>query len=63
MSTNHNQQRILEFYAAFDNRQIDQALEMLAPNFVAHMAGMPDPLDGSMSPLQASIYTHLRNPC
>lgn len=45
MSANRNQQRVLEFYAAFDNRQIEQALEMLAPNFVAHMAGMPEPLD------------------
>lgn len=37
--------QVLQFYTAFDNRNIDQALTMLAPNFVAHMAGIPNPLD------------------
>ncbi|WP_299492718.1 ester cyclase [Acaryochloris sp. IP29b_bin.137] len=45
MSIIRNKRQVIEFYAAFDNRQIDQALEMLASNFVAHMAGMPEPLD------------------
>jgi predicted ester cyclase len=36
---------VLKFYQAFDNRNIEQALNFLAPNFVAHMAGIPEPLD------------------
>ena len=35
----------LQFYRAFDNRNIEQALALLAPNFVAHMAGLPEPCD------------------
>lgn len=45
MTATSNQSQILEFYAAFDDRNIDHALSMLAPNFIAHMAGMPEPLD------------------
>ena len=45
MSDASNQTLVLQFYAAFDSRNIDQALAMLAPNFMAHMAGMPEPLD------------------
>lgn len=36
---------VLEFYQAFDDRNLDHALTMLAPNFVAHLAGVPTPLD------------------
>jgi len=36
---------VLQFYKAFDDRQIEQALKLLAPNFVAHMAGMSEPLN------------------
>lgn len=36
---------VLEFYQAFDDRNIEQALSLLARNFVAHMAGLPKPLD------------------
>ncbi|NDJ23403.1 ester cyclase [Nostoc sp. B(2019)] len=46
MSIEQNKAIVLQFYKAFDNRNIDQALTLLAPNFVAHMAGIPDPLDG-----------------
>jgi steroid delta-isomerase-like uncharacterized protein len=45
MSTEQNKSLVLQFYQAFDNRNIDQALALLAPNFVAHMAGIPEPLD------------------
>ena len=36
---------VLKFYQSFDERNIDKALEMLSSNFVAHMAGIPQPLD------------------
>jgi predicted ester cyclase len=45
MSTQPNKAIILQFYKAFDNRKIDQALALLASNFVAHMAGIHEPLD------------------
>ncbi|MGB7417047.1 MAG: ester cyclase [Thermosynechococcaceae cyanobacterium] len=45
MSQDRNQTQVLQFYQAFDDRNIDQALAMLAPTFVAHMAGMPAPLN------------------
>ncbi len=34
MSTEQNQAIILQFYKAFDNRNIEQALALLAHNFV-----------------------------
>jgi predicted ester cyclase len=34
-----------EVQQAFDNRNIEQALNFLSPNFVAYMAGIPEPLD------------------
>ena len=46
MSTEQNKAIVLQFYKAFDNRNINQALALLAPNFVAHMAGVSKPLDG-----------------
>ncbi|WGV27665.1 ester cyclase [Halotia branconii] len=46
MLTEHNKKIVLQFYKAFDDRKIEQALELLAPNFVAHLAGVPEPLDG-----------------
>lgn len=45
MSTEQNEAIILQFYKAFDNGSIDQALALLAPNFVAHRAGVPEPLN------------------
>jgi predicted ester cyclase len=44
--TEHNQALVLQFYKAFDDRKMEQALELLAPNFVAHLAGVPEPLNG-----------------
>ena len=44
--TDQNKALVLQFYKAFDNRKMEQALELLAPNFVAHLAGVPEPLDG-----------------
>jgi predicted ester cyclase len=46
MLTEQNKAIVLQFYKAFDDRQMDQALELLAQNFVAHLAGIPEPLDG-----------------
>jgi steroid delta-isomerase-like uncharacterized protein len=46
MLTEQNKALVLQFYKAFDDRQMDRALELLAPNFIAHMAGMPKALDG-----------------
>ncbi|AFY45828.1 ester cyclase [Nostoc sp. PCC 7107] len=43
--TEQNKDIVLQFYRAFDNRNISQALALLSPNFVAHMAGIPTPLD------------------
>ncbi|MDJ0706603.1 MAG: ester cyclase [Leptolyngbyaceae cyanobacterium MO_188.B28] len=45
MLTEQNKAVVLQFYQSFDDREIEQALELLAPNFVAHMAGMPETLD------------------
>jgi predicted ester cyclase len=41
----NNKALVLQFYKAFDDRKIEQAFELLAPNFVAHLAGMPEPLN------------------
>lgn len=46
MLTEHNKALVLQFYKAFDDRKFEQALELLAPDFVAHLAGVPEPLDG-----------------
>ncbi|MGL5796424.1 MAG: ester cyclase [Waterburya sp.] len=46
MSIKASKAIVLEFYQAFDNRDIEQALSLIAPNFVAHMAGIPKPLNG-----------------
>ncbi|QMS91462.1 ester cyclase [Nostoc edaphicum CCNP1411] len=45
MSNEQNKAIVLQFYKAFDNRNIDQALALLAPNFVAHIAGVSEPLN------------------
>jgi predicted SnoaL-like aldol condensation-catalyzing enzyme len=42
-----NKNLVLQFYKAFDDRKIEQALELLSPNFVAHLAGIPEALDGN----------------
>ena len=46
MLTDQNKTIVLQFYKAFDDRKMEQALELIAPNFIARMAGMPEPLDG-----------------
>lgn len=45
MSIDQNKATVIQFYKAFDNRNIEQALALLAPNFVAHIAGVNEPLD------------------
>ncbi|MBF2028860.1 MAG: ester cyclase [Oscillatoriales cyanobacterium C42_A2020_001] len=46
MLPEQNKAIVLQFYKAFDDRKMEQALELLAANFVAHLAGVPEPLDG-----------------
>ncbi len=41
-----NKALVLGFYKAFDERRMEQALALLAPNFIAHLAGTPNSLDG-----------------
>jgi predicted ester cyclase len=43
--TEQNKKLVLDFYKAFDDRKLEQALELLAPNFVAHLAGVTEPLN------------------
>jgi steroid delta-isomerase-like uncharacterized protein len=58
MSTEQNKALVLKFYQAFDDRQIEQAVELLAEDFVAHLAGMSDPLDkASFEQFGMSFYT------
>ncbi len=40
-----NQELVLGFYAAFDQGNFKQAIQRLAPDFTAHMAGIAEPLD------------------
>jgi predicted ester cyclase len=46
MLIEQNEALVLQFYKAFDDRQMARALELLASNFIAHMAGIPEALDG-----------------
>ncbi|MBD2534166.1 ester cyclase [Nostoc flagelliforme FACHB-838] len=46
MLTEQNKALVLQFYKAFDDHKMEQALELLAPNFVAHLGGIAEPLDG-----------------
>ena len=45
MSIKEQKAIVLEFYQAFDDRNIDLAFDLLSPNFVAYMAGIPKPLN------------------
>jgi predicted ester cyclase len=45
MLTEQNKALVIQFYKAFDDRKMEQALELLSPNFVAHLAGVPELLD------------------
>lgn len=47
MPIEESRDTVLKFYQAFDNRNIEQAFNLLAPNFVAHMAGIPESLDSN----------------
>ena len=47
MSMEESLDTVLKFYQAFDNRNIEQAFNLLAPNFIAHMAGIPESLDSN----------------
>jgi steroid delta-isomerase-like uncharacterized protein len=38
------QNLVLQFYQAFDDRNFEGAIELLAPNFIAHLAGVAEPL-------------------
>lgn len=40
-----NREIVLQFYRAFDDRNIALAFSLLADNFIAHMAGITEPLD------------------
>ena len=46
MLPEQNKALVLQFYKAFDDRKMDQALDLLASDFVAHQAGIPEPLNG-----------------
>ncbi|MBE9076178.1 ester cyclase [Romeria aff. gracilis LEGE 07310] len=46
MLTEQNKALVLQFYKAFDDRKMEQALALLSPDFIAHLAGMPEPLNG-----------------
>lgn len=45
MQTTEPQDLVLQFYKAFDDRELDRAIDLLAPDCVAHLAGLPAPLD------------------
>ncbi|NEO88231.1 MAG: ester cyclase [Spirulina sp. SIO3F2] len=44
MQPETNRDIVLSFYQAFDDRNLEFALSLLMPNFIAHLAGMPEPL-------------------
>jgi predicted ester cyclase len=45
MLNEQNKALVLQFYKAFDDRNIDRILELLTPNFIAHMPGILEPLN------------------
>lgn len=46
-TTESNQDLVLRFYKALDDRTLDRALNLFVPNFVVHLTGMPEPLDAA----------------
>jgi predicted ester cyclase len=40
-----NKALILRFYKSFDDRKMEEAMNLLALDFTAYMAGVPEPLD------------------
>ena len=52
----------LQFYQCFDERRIEDALDLLAPNFIAHLAGVPEPLDkDGFTQFGLSFYSAFRD--
>ena len=45
MVVESNREIVLQFYRAFDDRNIERAFSLLADDFIAHMAGITEPLD------------------
>ncbi|MFZ4558540.1 MAG: ester cyclase [Pseudanabaena sp.] len=45
MSSQKNKEIIINFYKSFDNRQMDEAMELLSHDFVAHLSGVTQPLN------------------
>ncbi len=45
MSSQKNKEIIISFYKSFDNLQMDEAMELLSPDFVGHLAGVTQPSD------------------
>ncbi|WP_013335079.1 ester cyclase [Gloeothece verrucosa] len=45
MSPEQNKSIVLRFYKSFDESQIDQALNLLSPNFTAHLGRVSTPLN------------------
>ena len=45
MGIKSNKEIALQFYCAFDERNIEQAFSLLGDNFIAYMAGIAEPLD------------------
>ncbi len=39
-----NKALVLQFYKSFDNRRLSEALKLLSPDLIAHMAGIDKPL-------------------
>jgi steroid delta-isomerase-like uncharacterized protein len=40
-----NQERVLKLYAAFDRGEFDLVRSMMSADFIAHLVGMPTPLE------------------
>lgn len=62
MATESNREIALQFDRAFDDRNINKAFSILADNFVAHMAGIAQPLDKeSFKQFGMEFYTAFAN--
>lgn len=52
-----NKALVLQFYKSFDNRRLSEALMLLSPNLIAHLAGMDDPLSlAEFDRIGAEVY-------
>jgi predicted ester cyclase len=45
MTMEDNKELVLRFYKGFDDRRMEDSMNLLAPSFMAYMAGLPDALD------------------